>query len=129
VSFKKPETAEEAETIRDQLKAELVRLQTALGDRNRTKNGRRLSEHEYWTWRQKTAEAMAGVVNDLRAVKKCIKDFNTRRPAEALADGYGEGILQTARMATCDLWDYVKLLESRNRALELENEELRSIRF
>lgn len=61
---------------RDAVAAEVEHIQEQLGNRNRTTpDGRRLSPHQYWTWRQGAAHALRKLTERLRAVKAEMREL------------------------------------------------------
>lgn len=81
--FDPPLNLEAAESLRDELAKEVQRIQSQLGDKQRTDStGRRLSSKEYWAWRRQASHALTEKLDQLRQVKSWIRDFRRGGPVD-----------------------------------------------
>lgn len=70
IDFEEPRSVEEAILRKQLLGTEIERIQEQLGDRNRTVDGERLDDHEYWQWRKRALAARACKAEEIRRLKE-----------------------------------------------------------
>lgn len=68
-------TTEELKTRKLELQAGIQAIEAQLGDANRTgTDGERLTDHEYWQWRQKANHAKRMISAELRDINRQLTD-------------------------------------------------------
>lgn len=87
--FDPPKDLKEAESRRDAIAQEVQRIQSQLGDRQRTdRTGRRLAAKEYWAWKSAATHALNEHLNQLRQLRTWIRDHHRAASAQrALVSG------------------------------------------
>jgi len=86
-TFSAPSDMEEAEERRLDTTQKLLELQSLLGSRNMTVDGRRLKDDEYWQWRDQKTKELHDLQYEARRLKLWIKrasDTGERRPSKGL---------------------------------------------
>lgn len=71
-----PTSIEDAEERRIAAAERVSMIQGQLGDKNRTIDGERVSDRDYWAWRQKAVFALHSAQGELRQLKHWIKTAN-----------------------------------------------------
>lgn len=75
-----PDDIEEAETMLRDVQADVVGIQTQLGNRNRTHpDGTRFTDQEYWDWRGRAAGALHHRLEELRELKAHVRGLRAKR--------------------------------------------------
>lgn len=114
-----PEDLEEAETMLRDVQADVIGIQTQLGNRNRQHpDGSRFTDEEYWEWRHRAAGALHHRLEELRELKAHVKTLRrekvaarsanpaTRTPlmlVDELVTSYREGDTPTVMVLLADL--------------------------
>lgn len=120
-----PQTREEADRRRDELVIAIQDMQQQMANRNKLgPDGRRLEEHEYWSWRNKARIAHLARLEELRRIKAWIREDSSRPTATS---DEGQVLLATAGQHFGALCIYVKRLEARVRELEQEKAALEEL--
>jgi len=123
--FDLPKDLDEAEERRVQLTLDVQGIQAQLGDKQRTDDsGRRLSSQEYWNWKKRAQHALNFKLNELRAIKKWIKDTK-RSMAAPVVEVVGSATLEEAVGHLAQLYQIISDL--REEEVEFNESELAKI--
>lgn len=76
--FTPPQSVEEGEQRRLDLVRRVQEVQTDLGNKNRTVNGQRMTDREYWDWRNRAAYALKCLQDELRELNHWLKQHRQR---------------------------------------------------
>ena len=76
-------TMDEAKSVQTELVDSIIAIQGQLGDKNRTQNGERIVEKDYWEWKRAAMHALGAKTRQLREVKQWIA-LQNRQKAEAI---------------------------------------------
>lgn len=123
-----PSSEADAISRKEQAGLEMQRIQSSLSDRNKTVNGRRMTEHEYWTWNREAKLSLTANLEEIKRLKcwLALNHEQTKRQRLADTQAVSQNPVQEAAQAFNRLTAYAFDLQSNYDQLLAENESLRA---